>query len=367
MRNDLQKPNIYFRSQSKDMLFGGILLLGVVLASVAVGRMIGEDQIANWGTWIGAFVAGIAMVVSSYALVLQAKHAESSSWAIALSRLGQLYDQAYQDEELAGFLVEPSDPDGRLPESVGMRNLNDRQTVWLGSLGLAFEQIYIATNSLSSESQRVWRLYLRNQLNKPTIRSAFVRDATSALDYHQEFWRFIRGSGTTIDGRIVYQNAAVDSKYFDTAIIDQGMEDFSSATADFSGSRATEADMSFWLEMYRDEEVKKQMYAAPLETPSDLWDYLSPRQVFTVWLNANRVGGFTISLERDLLATFGIVIHPTHRKKRISQFVVQQLEKEAKKMGVKTLRADVYDDNFACIKSLSGQGFRRFIWMEKNI
>jgi GNAT superfamily N-acetyltransferase len=367
MKSDLRNPKVYFRSHVRGVVFGGVVLIGVVLASVAAGRAIGEDQIANWGTWIGAFVAGIAMVASSYALVLQAKHGESASWAIALSRLGQLYDQAYQDEELAEILVESSDPDGKLASCKGSRDFSNRQIVWLGSLGLALEQIYIATNSLSYESQRVWRLYLKNQLNKPTIRAAFVRDASSSQDYHQEFWRFVRGTEHLRNGTTVYENAAVDPKYFNTD------RPLSSSSGDLNPktsvrcAKATQEDINFWQEMYLDDEVKKQMYAAPTESVMALWDYLSSRHVFTVWVDDDRVGGFTISNEKDLIATFGIVIHRRYRKKGMGDFLMNELVTEAKKLGVKTLRADVYEDNIACLRVLSRKGFRRFIWLEKNI
>lgn len=360
---NLRNPTASIRSHTRDIIFGIVLLLGVIIASVTVGRAIGENEIANWGTWIGAFIAGIAMVASAYALILQSRQAESASWAIALSRLGQLYDQAYQDDNLAKILVEKPDADNHLAPYHHSNELTIRQTIWMGSLGLAFEQIYVATNSLSSEAKRVWRLYLKNQLNKPTIRSAFVADASSAQDYHQDFWRFIRGRQTQFLGNIEYLDYAIHPKYFGVL---KGEERFSDVTA-LHAKSTSRSDMAFWLEMYRDEEVSRQMYAAPTDSEKLLWDYLAPRNVFTVWRETERIGGFTLSPEKDLLATFGVVIHPKYRNQRLGESLMSLVFQESKKLGIKTLRADIYDDNKPCIYLMNNCGFRKFIWMEKNI
>jgi hypothetical protein len=43
------------------------------------------------------------------------------------------------------------------------------------------------------------------------------------------------------------------------------------------------------------------------------------------------------------------------------------LESEAARIGYKTLRADVYCDNYSCIGLLHKSGYRKFIWLEKNL
>ena len=126
-------------------------------------------------------------------------------------------------------------------------------------------------------------------------------------------------------------------------------------------------DMLFWLEIYRDDEVRKQMYAAPTESAEELWNYLSKRKFFTAWIGGKRIGGFTLSIEKDLLATFGIVLHSSYRNRGLGPCLVALLQSEAKKLGIKTLRTDVYEDNQRCIKVLNRDGFRKFVWMEKNI
>lgn len=352
------------RPHAREILLGIVMLSGVVVASVTIGRALARNEMADSGTWIGAFVAGVAMAASSYALILQSRQTESARWSSALSRLGQMYDQAADDESLSSILAESSDHENKVPPTTGAAVFNNRQIIWLNSLGLALEQIYLATNFLSPESRRVWRLYLRNQLNKPSIRSAFVADASSNQDYHQAFWRFVRGTRESRAGVIHYENHAIHPQYFDSRPDDARLPDI---PADVECTRATRDDMLFWLEIYKDEEVRRQMYAAPTASTDALWDYLSHRHVFTAWAGKKRFGGFTLTIEKGLLATFGIVIHPEFRDCGYGPTLLGMLESEARKLGIKTLRADVYDDNHACIRMLNGEGFRRFIWMEKNI
>lgn len=361
---DILRPKNRLKGISIELLLGGGLILLVVLTSVLAGRCFNESQLGNWGSWIGAFMAGIAMAATSYAIILQARHGESASWAIALSRLGDLYDQAYQDEVLAKFLAEPSDSAFQMDPNHCAIHLTDRQKVWLGSLGLAFEQIYVATNALSSESKRVWRLYLRNQLNKPTLRAAFVADASNSKDYHQDFWRFIRGTNRSGSGD-GYINYAIHPKYFKA----NGREkpDRAILKKILSYKPATENDLEFWMEIYHDPIVRNQMYAVPLNDKGSFWQYLSAKNVHTVWEGTQRIGGFTLVELDKSLASFGIVLHSQYRNKGYGKGLMDCLQSCASEMGYRTLRADVFDDNKDCLDLLSSTGFRRFVWLEKNI
>jgi RimJ/RimL family protein N-acetyltransferase len=297
--------------------------------------------------------------------VVQARHGESTSWNIALGRLGDLYDSAFADPKLARILTEAPDLEARKPLSVADVDLTPQERVWLGSLFLAFEQIYVATMALSSESRRVWRLYLRNQLNKPTIRAVFVSDAGDAKDFHAKFYEFVRGrkSASEPGG---YAGAAIAPHFFSSPLIPEtGPKDISN---DRLAVRPFEpADAQFWLEIYCDKEVKKQMYAAPTDSAAALIAYLSARRVFTVWLGDLRVGGFTITPEKDRLATFGIVVASSHRGRGLSSEIMRLMEREARNLGVLTLRGDVYADNVPSIRALENAGFRKFLWLEKNI
>jgi GNAT superfamily N-acetyltransferase len=125
-------------------------------------------------------------------------------------------------------------------------------------------------------------------------------------------------------------------------------------------------DIPFWMEIYEDDIVKRQMYAPPLDTPVSLWAYLTARQTFTVWLEPERVGGFMIA-QQDHIGTFGLALHRTYRGRGYGGPLMGLIEQTARALGIRTLRADVYEDNDACLKLLNQANFRTFVWLEKNI
>ncbi len=359
------KPKRFDGTLGRDLVLAICILAATSIISVAIGFSLHESQLEGWGSWLGAFIAGIALVASGYAIVVQARHGESTSWSIALGRLGELYDNAYADPRLARMLTEEPDPSGSKPLTLADIDLTPQERVWLGSLFLAFEQIYVATMALSSESRRVWRLYLRNQLNKPTIRAVFVSDAGDAKDFHAKFYEFVRGRKSKSEPG-GHDDWAIDPKFFgDVASPRKSL--LHSRTEPLVALPFGASDAGFWLDIYRDEEVKKQMYAAPTDSADALIAYLSAREVFTVWLRDQRVGGFTITPEKDRMATFGIVVESSQRGKGISSEIMRLMEWEAVKLGALTLRGDVYADNTASIRALESAGFRKFLWFEKNI
>jgi RimJ/RimL family protein N-acetyltransferase len=347
----------------RDMSSGLLLLLSVVSLSIFAGLFLSEMQLSSWGQWIGAFIAGIALVASSYAILIQARQGESVSWNIALSRLGEIYDQACNNSRLATIINQTPDQDWKIDLYPDDINLSPTEDVWLASLFLAFEQIFVATNSLSEESKRVWRLYIRNQLNKPFIRACFIRDATVAKDYHNDFWLFVRGK-YDINAQDEYLDYTIHPKYFQQTELDNPRP---SIEHDLSAKIFSAKDAKFWLLLYEDEDVKRQMYAAPITSEEELVSYLTKRKVFTVFMGEKPVGGFTITPEKDHLATFGFLIHPEYRGHGISHNILKLLQLEANKLGIFTLRADVYADNMPSIRALENMGFRKFIWLEKNI
>jgi RimJ/RimL family protein N-acetyltransferase len=362
----LQTPKKSYGSFLFDILIGVIVLALVVGLAIVIGQRLKPQDLSNWGGWLNTFVAGLALVGSVCAIVMQARQGESSSWNIALARLGQVYDLAQSNERLARVMAESPD----LIHSSQTTDPDDvvftpQETIWLGSLFLAFEQIYVATNSLRPESRRVWRLYLRNQLNKPTIRAAFVRDSTNAKDYHHDFWRFVRGSQSKGEPR--YIDSAIHSRFFDM----QDNRQSSGAVRDartLVAKKVTREDIDFWMTLYSDPEVKRQMYAPPLESNTAFWDYLVGKgKAFTVWENERRIAGFTLSNVSQFIGTFGVAIRKDIRGKRYGHGVMTVLESEAARIGYKTLRADVYCDNYSCIGLLHKSGYRKFIWLEKNL
>lgn len=135
-----------------------------------------------------------------------------------------------------------------------------------------------------------------------------------------------------------------------------------------SATLVTRKDVSFWMDMYKDAEVKRQLYAAPSDSAQAFSDYLHCRQkAFTVWHGARRIGGFLLSAVAPFIATFTIVIHRDFRSRGYGRGLMALVESTAFQEGFRTLRADVYSDNTASIKRLEKCGFRHFIWLEKNL
>jgi RimJ/RimL family protein N-acetyltransferase len=359
------RPKRFDGILGRDLVLATCILAATSIISVAIGFSLHESQLDAWGSWLGAFIAGIALVASGYAIVVQARHGESTSWNIALGRLGELYDNAFADPRLARMLTEAPDLSGSKPLTLDDIELTTQERVWLGSLFLAFEQIYVATMALSSESRRVWRLYLRNQLNKPTIRAVFVSDAGDAKDFHAKFYEFVRGRKSKSKSA-GHEDWAIHPKFFGD-LVSPSDKSPHSHTEPLVALPFSASDAGFWLDIYRDEEVKKQMYAAPTDSAYSLISYLSARKVFTVWMQDKRVGGFTITPEKDRMATFGIVVESQQRGKRLSSEIMRLMEKEAANLGALTLRGDVYADNSPSIRALENAGFRKFLWYEKNI
>ena len=357
------KPRKIDGRLTREFFTSLLFLLSVVGISIWVGINLSASDRGNWGQWIGSFIAAIALLGSAFAVILQARQGESVGWNIALTRLGEIYDQATTNTRLATIINQASDPEWKIeidPDDVVLAPTED---VWLGSLFLAYEQIFVATKSLSEESKRVWRLYISNQLNKPFIRATFVKDAVASKDYHHDFWKFVRGkqAPSLPEG---YSNYVIHPKYFqktDNKKTTQLLEH------EVSARPYSKDDSAFWLSLYRDTEVKKQMYAAPTNSEEDLTEYLADRHVFTVFLDNTPVGGFTITQEKDHLASVGFVLHPNYRGLGIAGKILKLVEVEAKRLGIYTLRADVYADNHPSLRTLESAGFRKFLWLEKNM
>jgi RimJ/RimL family protein N-acetyltransferase len=280
-----------------------------------------------------------------------------------MGRLAELYDDAAKNARLARLITEGIDEEGNVSIDADGLDLSPEEQVWLGSLFLAYEQIYIATNALSKESQRVWRIYLKNNLNKPHIRAAFVRDATNSLDYHKDFWRFVRGHPTATGGH--HEAGAIPPRFFS----DLGGQKSKpkSPVGTIVAKPIVQSDVVAWQAIYRDPQVRKQMYAAPHDNADRLWDYLRERRFFSVFSGDRLLGGFNLYDIDGTRASFGIVFSTEARGTGLGMELMRLLKEEAKNMGVLTLRADVYSDNAPCIHLLEKAEFRRFVWFETNI
>lgn len=319
-----------------------------------------------WGEWIGTFVASLALLGTVYAVIAQVRQGETTSWNIALSRLGELYDLCLVYSDLAQMLAESSTTEEDPQPLYSPESLKPEQRVWLGSLFLAYEQIFVATLTLSHESRRVWRIYLANQLNKPSLRAQFCCDAVTARDYHQSFWRFVRGS-VGPDG--IHRGGAIHTKFFDkyAAVSREPQQLIELRSGMLSAQPLREEEYGFWAGLYAEESIRRQMYSAPLDSLESFKAFLRKRTLFTLLLDGAPIGGFSITREGQFMATFGFMLAPEFRGRGFSRNILEMLMEQAAAMGFRTLRADVYADNVPSIRALQSAGFRTFIWMEKNL
>jgi RimJ/RimL family protein N-acetyltransferase len=140
---------------------------------------------------------------------------------------------------------------------------------------------------------------------------------------------------------------------------------------DYGCRRTTKSDLTFWKEVYSDPDVKKFMALWGKE-PSDtqeFWEYLNTSERFVVYDIATEelVGGFTLYHRENKTAEFGIAIHPKFRGIGLGKIVLDFLQDTAKDLGIKTLKADVYEENKPSLSLLRGNGFRDVVFLEKNI
>jgi|GEM_PF-2447191 len=369
----LNQPSRLPRGVTHGLAPGVFLLLVVIGIGVAIGIPLGEHRLDGWGSWLGVFIAGIALVASAYAVMIQARQGESGAWNIALSRLGEIYDSALSEEWMCDILSEEVDSDGNI--FISNFKPTAREKIWFGSLFMAYEQVFVASRGLSGESQRVWRRYLRNQLNKPTIRAAFILDSVGpdgcagAKDYHHDFWRFVRGRQSCwscFQKLPTYRDYAIHPSFFpgpDSEEVNQKPLPL----IDVSYHPFRDEDVDFWIECYDDPELSAQMYAIP-EGREAATAYLSKgKRAFTVYHGEERIGGFTVSGVSEQIGTFGFFLSKDFRGMGLGKNILQFAEEEAAKHGYLTLRADVYTDNLRSIRTLESRGFRSFIWFEKNL
>ena len=118
---------------------------------------------------------------------------------------------------------------------------------------------------------------------------------------------------------------------------------------------------------YESDEARNQMYAIPSKD-EDIWRYFSENcKTFMVFQNDSEVAIFSLSKIDGGVGSFGIIVKAEYRGKGMGLEVMKMVEKEAKKMGIRTLRADVYIDNKASLRMLEKANFRPFVWLEKNL
>jgi len=141
---------------------------------------------------------------------------------------------------------------------------------------------------------------------------------------------------------------------------------------DYGCRRILKRDLKFWKEVYLDHEVKTHMNAMPMDNDKQFWEYLNHSDRYVVFQTDSGqevecIGGFSLYEREDKIASFGIVIHPTFRGQGLGMVVLQFLSDTAKDLGIKTLKADVYEENTPCISLLKSGGFKPIVFLEKNL
>jgi hypothetical protein len=181
----------------------------------------------NWVKDVSAyFLSALALAISAYfgihASTLQEAQAENSIWNIALTRIGQLYDQAAEKEELSRLIDEQCDIDGH---NLHIKiELTPRQDMWLANLFMALEQVFVSTAAAARDSQKAWKQFLKNQLNKPTIRTAFLLEIHESRAYYKEFAYFTCGQVVDKNNCVTYRGGTIKKEVVDSILADaQGL------------------------------------------------------------------------------------------------------------------------------------------------
>jgi RimJ/RimL family protein N-acetyltransferase len=140
--------------------------------------------------------------------------------------------------------------------------------------------------------------------------------------------------------------------------------------SDYNCRRTIKEDLSFWREVYSDPIVKKYfaLWGEALTNSKEFWEYLNLCNRYVVINSQNEIiGGFTIYNKKNKKAEFGIVLHPNFKNKKLGSVLMFYLESTAKSFGIKNLKAEVYEENLACLTLLKKHGFKDIIFLEKNI
>lgn len=139
----------------------------------------------------------------------------------------------------------------------------------------------------------------------------------------------------------------------------------SSGLRDIYAAKIQRAQIATWRRLHAEDDG--MMYALPADDRT-LWSQLSRCNAHLAFDGVDcLVGGFTLTLLAPGLASVGIMVERSLRRSGYGAKLMGLVEETARALGVRTLRADVYAENAAAIALLQGQGFREFVWLEKNL
>ena len=94
------------------------------------------------------------------------------------------------------------------------------------------------------------------------------------------------------------------------------------------------------------------------------------RRYYLLFVDKKPVGWFNIRLSDNKEATIGMIIDHPHQGKGFGKQTMDLINKEAKKLGMKKLRLEVFVDNKRAVNLYKQAGFRetaKVLIMEKKI
>ena len=141
---------------------------------------------------------------------------------------------------------------------------------------------------------------------------------------------------------------------------------------DYGCRRVEKKDIDFWKEIIEDKDTLSNMNISHIvERYNNFWEYLNRVERFTVYqfqeAKETPIGGFSLYNRAEKEATFGYVIHPEFRGQGLVHVLMNLLFDTCRDLGIKTLKADVYNDNKASLRVLESNGFRKMDFLEKQL
>jgi GNAT superfamily N-acetyltransferase len=132
-----------------------------------------------------------------------------------------------------------------------------------------------------------------------------------------------------------------------------------------SSRRAVLGDLSLLREWYADPTTVKNMFLPPSDETEFALYMLRPYRYMVVAGDVP-VGTFTLE-PHGMSAIVGVLLCPESRGQGRSREVFKLIESAARLHGFRVLSADIYADNAPGVSSFLGNGYRMFLWFEKNL
>lgn len=136
----------------------------------------------------------------------------------------------------------------------------------------------------------------------------------------------------------------------------------------FMARKAGQGDLPVLLEWYSTQDARRFLYAAPAN-PEEFASYILKPHRFMVCrrgagASGGEVGTFSLGVNGET-ASVGVFISEEHRGRGYLPLIFPLIAAEARAVGARVLRADIYSDNVAALRGFGAIGFRKFAWFEK--